>query len=119
MIDVTHNKKIIRELQIWTWLAIILPAIAIFGSVTLWALGLTTQMGMYIVVSSSVIVSFAIIWWWWVLSIVGNVLRSWSVTQQRIQDLISDVHEVKELMIQAREKADLVHQERQNGEQNA
>ena len=121
MSNLTDDKKTIKELQIWTWTAIIMPATTIFGIVILWSLGLSSQVGMFIIISAAAIIGFATIWWWWAISVVGHLVKSWSATQQHIEELIAEVHEVRELILQARQREELIRSEykKHTGESNA
>lgn len=113
MPDFRDERKTIKELQIWTWIAILLPSCAIFGTVILWSLGLTSQVGMFVVMACSLILFATAGWWWWALSVVGQLLRSWSSTQENIKALIEEVQEVRELIIEAGEKSRMVHIEKE------
>lgn len=120
MPDITVDRKAIKELQIWTWIAILLPSYAIFGTVILWSLGLTSQLGMFVVIACSLILFATAGWWWWVISVVGQLLREWNRTQADIQALIDEAQEVREMIIETQQKTRLVNVEKQKliGDEN-
>lgn len=109
--DITSNKRIIKELCGWTWIAILLPGLSIFGVIILWTLGLTTEAQMFMTMSGIMIIVFTVIWWWWAINIVSNLIKSWNATKIDIQELIDDVKELKELMEQVQIRSVLVHVE--------
>lgn len=111
MSDLEFEKKVIKELHIWTWMAILLPGLIVFGSVILWTLGLTSESELFIIISVTIILGLTILWWWWAISIIRDVLRLWSTTQEDIRELIADVKNVRDLIEQVEVRAELVSKE--------
>lgn len=111
MSDLEFEKKVIKELHIWTWMAILLPGLIVFGSVISWTLGLTSESELFIIISVTIILGLTILWWWWAISIIRDVLRLWSTTQEDIRELIADVKNVRDLIEQVEVRAELVSKE--------
>lgn len=114
MSDLEFEKKVIKELHIWTWMAILLPGLIVFGSVISWTLGLTSESELFIIISVTIILGLTILWWWWAISIIRDVLRLWSTTQEDIRELIADVKNVRDLIEQVEVRAELVSKELNN-----
>lgn len=111
MSDLEFEKKVIKELHIWTWMAILLPGLIVFGSVISWTLGLTSESELFIIISVTILLGLTILWWWWAISIIRDVLRLWSTTQEDIRELIADVKNVRDLIEQVEVRAELVSKE--------
>ncbi len=89
-----------KQINIWVWLARILPIVYLIGSVVIYTIGTDTATNILITITLTILSAFAIGWWWWAMDTIRHLMGMFDKNLKRyeeIADELSDVrHELKQ-----------------------
>ena len=99
--NLTQNKKILRQINLWTWLASILPLAALAGLWFSWAFGSHSVLNIVMVVGGTTMFTAAVVWWWWALKVMQLLLSHWERAASGIQDISGSIKEIRSIVGEA------------------
>jgi hypothetical protein len=89
------NKAILRQINLWTWLASVLPLAALAGLWFAWVFGSNSIMNLIMVVGGTAMFSTAVVWWWWALKVMRHLLSNWERAETGIGSISQDIKEIR------------------------
>lgn len=100
---IEYNKfrnKTIKEIQIWAWIAAVLPLAALAGTFFIWAFGTSSLFRIAMIVGETTMFTVAVIWWWWAIYVIRHLVSQWDHTRNSVGEVLDEVKEIKELVKQ-------------------
>lgn len=95
---INFKEKTLKEITVWAWLGAILPLAGLGVMFCIWAFGLEKYTDILMVIGVSAMFTLSIAWWWWALLIIKNLVSNWDKTVTNVNDVISEIVEVKTLV---------------------
>ena len=89
------NKAILRQINLWVWLASVLPLAALAGLWFTWAFGSHSMLNIVMVVGGSTMFTTAVIWWWWAIKVMRHLLSNWERAEIGIRGISVDIKEIR------------------------
>lgn len=89
------NKKIIRQINLWIWLACILPLTAMVGLWFAWAFGSHSTLNILMIAGGTSMFFIAVAWWWWAIRVMRHLLYHWNKANDGIQDISRTIKEIR------------------------
>jgi hypothetical protein len=89
------NKAILRQINLWAWLASVLPLAALAGLWFAWAFGSHSIINIVMIVGGSTMFTTAVIWWWWAIKVMRHLLSNWERAEIGIRDISVDIKEIR------------------------
>lgn len=92
------NTKILRQINLWSWLASILPLTALAGLWFAWAFGSHSVLNIIMVIGGVSMFAVAVVWWWWAIHVMRYLLSHWENADVGIQGISQDIKEIRVLV---------------------
>jgi high-affinity Fe2+/Pb2+ permease len=92
------NKAILRQINLWTWMASVLPLSALAGLWFAWVFGSKSLLNIVMVVGGTTMFITAVLWWWWALRVMRQLLSNWERAETGIQCISGDIKEIRSLV---------------------
>lgn len=92
------NLKILRQINLWAWLACVLPLTALSGLWFSWSYGSQTILNIIMVVGGTTMFVIAVVWWWWALNVMKHLLSHWELAGNGIKEISVQVKEIKTIV---------------------
>ena len=94
MID--FKTKTLRQINIWTWAAAVLPLTALAGIFFVWRFFDNTLFGYIMVAGETIMFAVAVVWWWWAMYTMRNLINHWDRTRENVKDVLSDIRSIRD-----------------------
>jgi hypothetical protein len=88
------NKAILKQINLWAWLASVLPLAALAGLWFAWAFGSHSLLNTVMVVGGATMFTTAVVWWWWAIRVMRHLLGNWERAEIGIKYISSDIREI-------------------------
>lgn len=89
------NKKIQKEITLWTYAGRVLPFVALFVLIIAITFDLDDSIKLITTAVASVFAAFAFYWWWWVIDIVRNLFDMLEKTQKKFESVLKEIRNLK------------------------
>jgi hypothetical protein len=96
--NLIQNTKILRQINLWTWLASILPLAALAGLWFSWSFGSHSLLNIIMIVGGTTMFTAAVVWWWWALKVMKTLLSHWDRAALGIEDISGSVKEIRSIV---------------------
>lgn len=92
------RNKTIKEIQIWAWIAAVLPITALAGLYFIWSFGTGKTFNIAMIVGETIMFAVAVVWWWWAIYVINRLVKQWDTTRQSVKEVLTDIREVREIV---------------------
>lgn len=90
-----QNGKILKQINLWAWLASVLPLAALAGLFFAWSFGSHSVLNIIMIVGGTAMFTTAVIWWWWAIKVMRQLLAHWEKTASGVEGISEDVKEIR------------------------